>query len=153
MKKAFLYLWALLSISLLGSGCSKDQGDDMVFEKYDFEVEDSVLNSESHELSLSVYEISNPGIKVADWKILQIAAWYSELPGDRNDKWLIGSPEIVDTSWIKVENRKGELYVKVKPNDTDEERRVRITVGKTYGRYEFLGTGTVIISQLPDNKE
>lgn len=148
-----LTICVIMSLFVLGSGCSKDDGGDMVLEKYDFELEDSILNSESHELSLSVYEISNPGVKVADWNILQIALWDSELPGDRDDKWLTGPPEIVDTSWVKVENKNGELYVKVKPNDTDEERRVRIMVGKTYGRYDYLGIGTVIISQLPEEKE
>lgn len=149
MKKSILYLWALLSIYLLGSGCSEYKDDvNWYSELYTFLMEDTVLTSEAHEFSLPVYMIENPAIKGTGWKIGVVEERNPTFWEDGTDEWLSQDKNI----WITAENKDDELYIKVKSNDTEKERRARITVwkpdGKDYGRY-----GEIIIIQLPEEKE
>ncbi len=142
----------LMSISLFVSSCSEDKVElDRYHESLTFPVEDTVLTSGIHEFSLPVHELKNPSVKVNDWNIGAIDVWDPKLPGNRDQKWWVYNPNIT-YDWITIDKRDGELYLEVKPNDTDEERRVRIHVWRSEDN-DYAGLGEVIISQLPAKKE
>ena len=149
MKKAFLYLWALLSISLLVGSCSEEKDDiTPYYDLYTFLMEDTVLTSEAHEFSLPVYKIKNPAVKGTGWKIGTVMERNPTFWEDAENEWFFPDKDI----WITAENKDDELYIQVKSNDTGKERRARITIWKPDGE-DYGGVGEIIIIQLPEEKE
>lgn len=145
MKKSILYMWALLSISLLVGGCSEEKDDlSLGYGWYTFLMEDTILTSNAHEFSLPVYEIRNPAVKGTGWKIGTVLVPGPIFVEDADNEWVFPDKDI----WITAENKDDELYIKVESNDTGKERRARITICNPDG-----GFGKIIIIQLPEEKE
>lgn len=152
MKKNYLLsgIAVIGLISVFFSSCSEEIPDTPPYvrgEWFKFDAEDTVITADAHELLLPVYDIMNDGIQATDWTVGYVKVWDHTMPSYRDPELWPSNPNITYEDWLTIDKQDGKLSLKVKPNHTAYERRVRISV------VNERCFGSIIVSQLPERKE
>lgn len=152
MKKNYLLsgIAVIGLISVFFSSCSEEIPDTPPYvrgEWFKFDAEDTVITADAHELLLPVYDIMNDGIQATDWTLGYVKVWDHTMPSYRDPELWPSNPNITYEDWLTIDKQDGKLSLKVKPNQTGYERRVKISV------VNDVCSGSIIVSQLPAGKE